>query len=95
MKKKPTFKIIAAVLAVVFVLVLVYFLYDSPAKCVKTENGSVYLNSEGEPVLYYTDLFGLTFYDNNGKREYAAVPAYIEEGVNTNASGTSSPDALK
>lgn len=71
-------KVIVAVLAVVCVFSGVFFLYDSPAKYVTTQNGDIYINSDGEPVLYYTDLFGKTFYQENGKRVYAAVPAHID-----------------
>lgn len=54
-------KVIVAVLAVVCVFSGVFFLYDSPAKYVPTQNGDIYINSDGEPVLYYTDLFGKHF----------------------------------
>jgi len=71
-----------SVISLLFILALAFFLYDSPAQYVKTPDGSVYLNQNGEPILYYTDLFGLHFYSDNGKRDYAAVPATIEPITN-------------
>lgn len=87
--------IISVVLAVAIIFGLSYFLYDSPAKYVTTADGSIYLNDKGEPVLYYKDMFGLTFYDNNGKREYAAVPAYISDTGTATVAGGTLTDASK
>lgn len=69
---------LSAVLLIVFVFVLVFCLYDSPAYYVKTPDGSIYIDKNGEPVLYYKDIFGREFYSEDGKRVYAAVPVLIE-----------------
>lgn len=85
-KKKLASKVIIIFLAVVFIILGVFFLYDSPAKYVPTQDGNVYINSDGEPILYYTDLFRHTFYEENGKRVYAAVPVYVDnQPLTTNA----------
>ena len=78
-------KVVFVILAIVFIFLGIFFLYDSPAKYVPTQDGDVYINSDGKPILYYTDIFGNTFYEENGKREYAAVPKYIDtQSVATN-----------
>lgn len=86
-KKKLATAIIFICLAVVFIFLGVFFLYDSPAKYVPTQDGAVYINSDGKPILYYTDLFGRTFYDENGKRVYAAVPKYVDTQPSTSDAG--------
>ena len=65
---------------------IVFALYDSPAKYVTNEEGKIYLDKNGEPILYYVDLFGNTFYEEGGHRVYAAVPAYI--GTSTLSGGS-------
>lgn len=77
--------IIGVISLCIVIFALVFFLYDSPAQYVKTPDGSIYLNQNGEPILYYTDLFGLSFYNDNGKRDYSAVPATIEPITNAEA----------
>ncbi len=67
---------VLSILAVLFLLI--FFLYDSPAYYVKTPDGSVYVNEDGAPIIYYKDMFGRDFYDEDGKRVYAAVPNSIE-----------------
>lgn len=76
--KKKALTIIGVISLLIVIFALVFLLYDSPAKYVKNSDGSVYIKRDGEPILYYTDLFGRTFYDNNGKRNYVAVPDYID-----------------
>lgn len=71
---------------------LVFFLYDSPAKYVPNQDGEIYLNQAGEPVIYYTDLFGNTFYQDGIVRDYAAVPSVMEDTPVTADAGAS-PEA--
>ncbi len=61
------------ILAVLLLFALVFCLYDSPAKYMPTNTEKVAVDANGEPMLYYTDLFGCTFYMEDGKRLYAAV----------------------
>lgn len=77
-KSRVAIKIIVAILALALALTAVFFLYDSPASYVPDSNGNIYLNSDGKPFLYYTDLFGNTFVSENGKRIYTAVPVFVE-----------------
>ena len=77
--KKPIRIIICVLTVLIILFVAVFFLYDSPAKYVPKPDGSIYLDKNGEPVLYYTDIFGNKFYQDNGKREYAAVPEWIDD----------------
>ena len=77
--KKPIRIIICVLTVLIILFVAVFFLYDSPAKYVTKPDGSIYLDKNGEPRLYYTDLFGNKFYQDNGKREYAAVPEWIDD----------------
>ncbi len=72
------------ILAVLLLFALVFCLYDSPAKYVPTSTGEVAVDANGEPMLYYTDLFGRTFYMEDGKRLYAAVPKVAGEKVQEN-----------
>ena len=62
----------------IILFVLIFFLYDSPAYYVKTPSGSIYLDQKGEPIIYYKDIFGRDFYNEDGKRAYATVPDSIE-----------------
>lgn len=77
-KKKIVAQAAFVILAAVLIFVGVFFLYDSPAAYVRTQDGAVYVNADGAPILYYTDLFGRTFYEEDGKRIYAAVPTYMD-----------------
>lgn len=78
-KNKKAKKVIIIIAVILAVFLLVFALYDSPAKYVPTSDGRIYLDKNGEPILYYTDLFGNTFYEENGLRVYAAVPAYADD----------------
>lgn len=71
--------ILVVVLHIIVLFLLVFFLYDSPAKYVPNQDGEIYLNQAGEPIIYYTDLFGNTFYQDGIVRDYAAVPAVMED----------------
>lgn len=71
--------ILLVVLHIIVLFLLVFFLYDSPAKYVPNQDGEIYLNQAGEPIIYYTDLFGNTFYQDGIVRDYAAVPAVMED----------------
>ncbi len=79
-KKKTYVKatVLIAVSAITLFL-LVFLLYDSPANYITKPDGSIYINNDGQPLLYYTDLFGNTFYAENGRRVYSAVPVYIDD----------------
>lgn len=74
-----SFKIILAVLIIIAVAVGIFFLYDSPAQYVKDQNGDIYLDEHGEPILYYTDILGNTFEVEDDKRLYVAVPQFIDK----------------
>lgn len=81
-KKGAALKIAAAVVIVLLAFLAVFLLYDSPAKYVKDSTGKVHILSDGSPHIYYTDLFGNTFYaKENGGRDYCAVPALVVENV--------------
>ena len=80
-KKNKIKYILLFVVLVIFVFALVFSLYDSPAKYVTKPDGSIYLDDKGEPILYYKDLFGFEFYQDSGKRDYAAVPDYKSDTV--------------
>lgn len=77
-KKMTAIKIIVVVFAAILIFLGVFFLYDSPAEYVVTQDNKVYLDKDGEPYLYYKDLFGKTFTVENGKRAYHAVPVLID-----------------
>lgn len=79
--KKSNIKrnIIIAVTSAVFVFILVFCLYDSPAKFVPNQNGEIYIDNNGNPRVYYTDLFGNKFYQDGFFRVYSAVPVYISD----------------
>ncbi len=85
--KKPIKILIIALVSCIALFAVVFFLYDSPAKYVTKPDGSIYLDKNGEPRLYYTDLFGNKFYQDNGFREYSAVPVWIDD------TPVSNPDA--
>lgn len=88
-KKSNIIKCIIAIALVLGIFLLVFFLYDSPAYYVKTKDGSVYIDRNNQPILYYKDLFSRTFYNENGKREYASVPDSIEQVTPAGAQGES------
>ena len=77
--KKPVKIIICILVLLIAFFAVVFLLYDSPAKYVTKPDGSIYIDINGEPRLYYTDIFGNKFYQDNGKREYAAVPEWIDD----------------
>lgn len=93
-KKANIIKCVIAIALVLGIFLLVFFLYDSPAYYVKTPDGSVYIDRNNQPIFYYKDLFGRTFYNENGKRDYAAVPDSIEQvtPAGTQDTAQSAPD---
>ena len=79
--KKKRILIVAGILvAAVALFCLVFALYKSEAQYVKNEKGEAYLKKDGQPIIYYEDLFGNTFSLENGMRVYAAFPTMIETG---------------
>lgn len=84
-------KVVYIILSIAAIFLLVFCLYDSPAKYVPNQDGKIYLNQKGEPIIYYTDLFGNEFYQDGIRRVYAAVPAMAQDtpiAVNENTSST-------
>ena len=81
MKKgvKAAIGIIAAAIAG---FLLVFFLWDSPAKFVPSTYGYMADSATGEPFVYYEDIFGKTFVKEDGKwRTYCAVPSSSQNSV--------------
>lgn len=79
-KKKCILIVTGVLVAAVALFCLVFALYKSEAQYVKNEKGEAYLNKDGQPIIYYEDLFGNTFSLENGKRVYAAFPTMIDTG---------------
>ena len=94
-KKKLVIHLVSAVVLVLALFLLVFALYDTPAKYVPTADGEIYLDASGEPILYYEDLFGRTFYVENGKRLYAAVPACFYPSSAQNPDATPEENTVK
>lgn len=83
-KKKKIRTVLIIFLVVLAEFVLIFCLYKSPAKYVNDETGGVYVfpagfKHEGEPYIYYTDLFGRDFTIENGKRSYHACPVFASK----------------
>lgn len=72
-----TVRIIAGILSVFILFLGIFLIYESPEKYVLNEKGEVYHDANGQPIVYHTDLFGKTFYKDNGIRVYSAVPDYM------------------
>lgn len=71
--------VVYIILSIALLFLLVFCLYDSPAKYVPNQNGEIYLNQDGEPIIYYTDLFGNEFYQDGIRRVYSAVPKMAQD----------------
>lgn len=80
---KKAGKIILKILATaVVVFLLVFFLYDSPAKFEPSTYGYMADSATGEPFVYYEELFGRSFVKEDGKwRTYCVVPSSSENSV--------------
>lgn len=72
-------KVVYIILSIAFIFLLVFCLYDSPAKYVPNQDGKIYINQDGEPIIYYTDLFGNEFRQDGIRRVYSAVPEMVED----------------
>lgn len=77
MKNKHAIIVVITIVTFIALFALIFCLYDSPAKLVKNEKGEVYINADGNPIIYYTDLFGNSFQIIDGKRDYSAEPAFV------------------
>lgn len=76
---KVAIGIIAAAIAV---FLLVFFLWDSPAKFVPSTYGCMADSATGEPLVYYEDIFGRTFVKEEDKwRTYCAVPSFSQNSA--------------
>jgi len=80
---KKSVKVTAGIIsAAIAVFLLVFFLWDSPAKFVPSTYGYMADSATGEPLVYYEDLFGRTFIKEDGKwRTYCAVPSFSQSSV--------------
>lgn len=74
-KKRDVFKGICIFIGVVVLAVVCAFaLYKSEPQYVKNEKGENYIDANGNPEIYYKDLFGRTFIYADGLRLYVAKP---------------------
>ena len=67
-----------SVAVIVALFCIAFMIYKSEPQYVKNEKGENYLDENGNPSVYYKDLFGHTFYIENGRRLYCAVPVMID-----------------
>ncbi len=78
---KKALKIVLKILAIAIVIfIFVFVAYESPPKFSKQNHGYLIDANTLEPVVYFEDLFGNTFYKENGRwRVYAAPPMEIRD----------------
>ncbi len=76
MKKKMVKPLVIVAAVVLFVLLSVFLIYESPEKFVRTSCGFLAQDETGDLYVYHEDIFGNTFTKGeDGWRNYCEVPS--------------------